>query len=90
MQAIQFLFRIGHGPSSSHTMAPQKAAETFLQRNPGARSFRAVLYGSLAATGKGHMTGRDLFPNYRETAHGGLAKKWVRTSDRDSHRNPQA
>lgn len=56
MKSIKELFRIGTGPSSSHTMGPRKAAEIFLQRNPDATSFEVTLYGSLAATGKGHMT----------------------------------
>jgi len=58
MKSLKELFRIGHGPSSSHTMAPAKAAELFLQRNPDAARYEVVLYGSLAATGKGHFTDR--------------------------------
>ncbi len=56
MQSIREIYRIGIGPSSSHTMGPRKAAEIFLQRHPEAASFEVTLYGSLAATGKGHMT----------------------------------
>lgn len=56
MESIREIYRIGHGPSSSHTMGPRKAAEQFLQRNPNAASFRVGLYGSLAATGRGHLT----------------------------------
>lgn len=56
MKSIKELYRIGTGPSSSHTMGPRKAAEIFLGRHPEARAFRVTLYGSLAATGKGHMT----------------------------------
>lgn len=56
MKSIKEIYRIGTGPSSSHTMAPRKAAEIFLQRHPEAASFKVTLYGSLAATGKGHMT----------------------------------
>lgn len=56
MESIKQIFRIGHGPSSSHTMGPLRAARMFLERNPGASRFRVTLYGSLAATGKGHMT----------------------------------
>ncbi|MDU1889453.1 MAG: L-serine ammonia-lyase [Dysgonomonas sp.] len=56
MESIRNLYKIGHGPSSSHTMAPQKAAQIFKKENPGATSFRVTLYGSLAATGKGHLT----------------------------------
>lgn len=56
MKSIKELYRIGTGPSSSHTMGPRKAAEIFLQRHPEAAAFSVTLYGSLAATGKGHMT----------------------------------
>lgn len=56
MKTIKELFRIGTGPSSSHTMAPRKAAEMFLERHRDAASFKVTLYGSLAATGVGHMT----------------------------------
>lgn len=56
MKSIKDLYKIGTGPSSSHTMGPRSAAAQFLKKNPGAASFRVTLYGSLAATGKGHMT----------------------------------
>ena len=56
MKSIKELYRIGNGPSSSHTMGPKKAAELFLARHPEATSFNVTLYGSLAATGKGHFT----------------------------------
>ena len=56
MQSIRELYRIGHGPSSSHTMGPRKAAEIFSQKHPEAAGYRVTLYGSLAATGKGHLT----------------------------------
>src|SRR5512134_382885 len=56
MESIQELYRIGHGPSSSHTMGPRYAAERFLQRHPAAGSFQVMLFGSLAATGRGHLT----------------------------------
>ena len=56
MKTLKELYRIGIGPSSSHTMGPRKAAEIFLAKHPEAKSFEVTLYGSLAATGKGHMT----------------------------------
>jgi L-serine dehydratase len=56
MESLKELYRIGRGPSSSHTMGPQKAAQIFLKRYPEAVRFGVTLYGSLAATGKGHMT----------------------------------
>lgn len=56
MQTIREIYRIGHGPSSSHTMGPRRAAELFLERHPNAAKYQAHLYGSLSATGKGHLT----------------------------------
>lgn len=56
MKSLKEIFRIGRGPSSSHTMGPQRAAELFLEKNKEAASFEVTLYGSLAATGKGHLT----------------------------------
>lgn len=56
MKTIRELYRIGLGPSSSHTMGPRKAAEIFSERHPEAKRFQVTLYGSLGATGKGHMT----------------------------------
>jgi len=56
MKSLKELFRIGNGPSSSHTMGPLKASEIFFDRHKDAASFAVTLYGSLAATGKGHMT----------------------------------
>lgn len=56
MKSIREIFRIGYGPSSSHTMGPRKAAELFLERHPQAVRYEAHLYGSLSATGKGHLT----------------------------------
>ncbi|RIJ50686.1 L-serine ammonia-lyase [Maribellus luteus] len=56
MESIKEIYKIGHGPSSSHTMGPKKAAVKFLEKTPGASRFEVILYGSLAATGKGHLT----------------------------------
>ena len=56
MYSLKELYRIGHGPSSSHTMGPRNAATQFLNLHPEAVRFEVTLYGSLAATGKGHMT----------------------------------
>lgn len=60
MKSIKELYRIGTGPSSSHTMGPRYASEIFLQKNPEARGFQVILYGSLAATGKGHLTDKAI------------------------------
>ncbi|MBT3178031.1 MAG: L-serine ammonia-lyase [Desulfobacula sp.] len=56
MKSIRKIFRIGTGPSSSHTMGPEKAARIFKKRYPRASGYKVFLYGSLAATGKGHLT----------------------------------
>ena len=56
MESLTQLYKIGMGPSSSHTMGPRKAAEQFAAANPQAASFKVTLYGSLGATGKGHLT----------------------------------
>lgn len=56
MKSLKELYRIGKGPSSSHTIGPERACKAFLQKNTAADSFEAVLYGSLAATGDGHGT----------------------------------
>ena len=56
METIKKIFKIGYGPSSSHTMGPAYACEEFLEKNKKATHFEVTLYGSLAMTGKGHMT----------------------------------
>lgn len=66
MQTIEKIFKIGYGPSSSHTMGPLKAANVFLEKNPNAARYRVTLYGSLAATGKGHLTDKALLDRIGE------------------------
>jgi len=56
LKSLKKLYRIGRGPSSSHTMGPARAALLMKKEFPQADAFRVVLYGSLAKTGKGHMT----------------------------------
>lgn len=56
MKSILEIFKIGYGPSSSHTMGPARASEIFKNKNSEATSFNCTLYGSLALTGKGHLT----------------------------------
>lgn len=56
MESLKELYRIGTGPSSSHTMGPQRAAQRFRDGNPAADRFAVTLYGSLAKTGRGHLT----------------------------------
>lgn len=56
MQSLRYLYRIGNGPSSSHTMGPIVATKRFLESVDGVDKIKVILYGSLAKTGKGHMT----------------------------------
>ncbi len=56
MKSIREIYKIGKGPSSSHTMGPERAARLIRQKYPQADSFEVILYGSLAKTGRGHMT----------------------------------
>lgn len=56
MKSIRQVYKIGRGPSSSHTMGPERAARRFAALCPEADGFKAVLYGSLGKTGKGHKT----------------------------------
>ena len=58
MQSIKELYRIGRGPSSSHTMGPERACRKMKEEYPQADGYRVVLYGSLAMTGAGHGTDR--------------------------------
>jgi len=60
MKSIREIYKIGKGPSSSHTIGPERAARHFKEKNPEADSFQVKLYGSLCKTGKGHGTDRVL------------------------------
>lgn len=68
MQSLRYLYRIGNGPSSSHTMGPIAAAKRFLSETPDAEKYEVTLLGSLAKTGRGHMTDiavKEAFGEYR-------------------------
>ncbi|MGM9548412.1 MAG: L-serine ammonia-lyase, iron-sulfur-dependent, subunit alpha [Faecousia sp.] len=60
MKSIREIYKTGKGPSSSHTMGPERAAKYFKETHPGADGFRVILYGSLSKTGVGHGTDRVL------------------------------
>lgn len=64
MASIRELYRIGRGPSSSHTIGPERACFLFKENNPSADSFKAILYGSLAQTGKGHGTDKAIIQTF--------------------------
>ncbi len=61
MKSIRDVYKIGKGPSSSHTMGPERAAKIFLERCPEAARYEVRLYASLCKTGKGHGTDRVLY-----------------------------
>ncbi|MBE6650129.1 MAG: helix-turn-helix domain-containing protein [Ruminococcaceae bacterium] len=66
MSSLKFLFKVGPGPSSSHTLAASRASKLFLDHHADADSFKVILYGSLAKTGYGHGTEKaikDVFEN---------------------------
>ena len=58
MKSIRDIYKIGKGPSSSHTMGPERAAKLFKEKYPDADSYRVYLYGSLSKTSVGHGTDR--------------------------------
>lgn len=60
MKSVKSIYKIGKGPSSSHTMGPFKATADYLENHPGTERLTVTLYGSLAATGKGHLTDRAI------------------------------
>ncbi len=56
MKSVKYIYKIGKGPSSSHTMGPFKAVRHYAENHEEADKLHVILYGSLAATGKGHLT----------------------------------
>ncbi len=66
MESLRELYRIGYGPSSSHTMGPRRAAERFVKEHPEVKKVGVELYGSLAATGKGHLTDKAVLAVFRD------------------------
>jgi L-serine dehydratase len=66
METIRKIYKTGLGPSSSHTMGPRFAAEKFRAKNDAATQIKITLYGSLAATGKGHLTDKVLRESFPE------------------------
>jgi L-serine dehydratase len=64
MESLKEMYKIGPGPSSSHTLAPWRAAQLFKQAYPEAISFDVELYGSISLTGKGHFTDQILMSTF--------------------------
>ena len=81
MKSIGNLYKIGKGPSSSHTMGPFKAIRHYMKSHPDALSLNVTLFGSLAATGKGHLTDtaiEEAFSTWRKTEKESLQGKYRR------------
>ena len=60
MKSIRDIYKIGKGPSSSHTMGPAKAMGIYVSEHPEAESYKVILFGSLADTGEGHGTDKAI------------------------------
>ncbi len=67
MESLKELYKIGRGPSSSHTLGPEKACKIFQKHNPEADRFEAILYGSLSKTGVGHGTDKVIKVTFEPT-----------------------
>jgi L-serine dehydratase len=84
LESIKALYRIGRGPSSSHTMGPTRAAQLYRARHPGAQAFKVSLYGSLALTGKGHLTDIAIINELKPAE---VAFVWKQNEEKDFHPN---
>ena len=69
MKSIKTIYKIGYGPSSSHTMGPANAASEFLNQYPTADYIKTVLFGSLAKTGRGHATDKAISQTFGDIPH---------------------
>jgi len=84
MESIREIFRIGRGPSSSHTMGPVRAAKQYHDQHENAQSFRVTLYGSLALTGKGHLTDVAIIEELKPAK---VEIIWLKNEYKDFHPN---
>ncbi len=84
MESIREIYRIGRGPSSSHTMGPVRAARIYRDRHPEAGKFRVSLYGSLALTGKGHLTDVSIIEELKPAE---TEIVWKKNERKDFHPN---
>lgn len=66
MESLRQLYKIGHGPSSSHTMGPEKACKYILENYSNIDHIIVTLYGSLALTGKGHLTDKIILETLKD------------------------
>ena len=84
MKSIKEIYKIGKGPSSSHTMGPYKAVSSYMDNHPEADRLHVTLYGSLAATGKGHLTDvaiMEAFASWHSTDKDTLENRERRKAD---------
>ena len=84
MKSIKDIYKIGKGPSSSHTMGPFKAVRHYMENHPQTHHLHVTLYGSLAATGKGHLTDvaiEEAFSTWRPTDKETLESQDKRAGD---------
>ncbi len=81
MKSIKDIYKIGKGPSSSHTMGPAAAMEIFVRENPDADHYEVTLFGSLADTGEGHGTDKAI--SMVAASVGKEAHISINTADRD-------
>jgi len=84
MESLKKLYRVGIGPSSSHTMAPSRATKIFLAKFPNAHHYRITLFASLAATGKGHLTDKAI---EKEITHHSFEIIWKEEENLPLHPN---
>lgn len=76
MKSVKEIYKIGRGPSSSHTMGPFKAVRNYVEHHPEATAIKVALYGSLSATGKGHLTDRAA----KDAFDGEVEIEWMKDS----------
>ena len=92
MKSVKEVYKIGKGPSSSHTMGPFKAIRHYLENHPDTDHLHVTLYGSLAATGKGHLTDvaiQEAYSTWKFTDKETLESKNRRAGDVDIDWKPQ-
>ncbi len=92
MKSIRYIYKIGKGPSSSHTMGPFKAVRHYLENHEETPHLHVTLYGSLAATGKGHLTDvaiQEAYETWRLTDKETLESKYRRSGDVTIEWKPQ-
>ena len=92
MKSIKDIYKIGKGPASSHTMGPFKAVRSYLEHHPDAGHLHVTLYGSLAATGRGHLTDvaiKEAYSTWRWTDKESIESNFRRAGDVDIEWRPK-